>query len=172
MPELSNSTTMDGTAERLRPRRQARCLALTVLYELDCTTHELGETFANQAQDSELSRSLLEFSRQLVSGIRMSQTILDKAIEEHAPEWPFDQIAIVDRNILRLALFEMLNVRSTPTKVAINEAIELAKLYGSDTAPRFVNGVLGALSEELGSIRTRLQSINIMPVELAGEVVA
>jgi len=151
---------------------QARCLALTVLYELDYTTHELGETFANQAQDSELSRSLLEFSRQLVSGIRMSQTILDKAIEEHAPEWPFDQIAIVDRNILRLALFEMLNVRSTPTKVAINEAIELAKLYGSDTAPRFVNGVLGALSEELGSIRTRLQSINIMPVELAGEVVA
>jgi N utilization substance protein B len=172
MPELSNSNTMDGTAERLRPRRQARCLALTVLYELDCTTHELGETFANQAQDSELSRSLLEFSRQLVSGIRSGQAILDKAIEDHAKEWPFDQIAIVDRNILRLALFEMLHVRSTPTKVAINEAIELAKLYGSDTAPRFVNGVLGALSEELGSIRARLQPNSSLTVELAGEVVA
>jgi N utilization substance protein B len=69
---------------------------------------------------------------------------LDALIAKYAPEYPVDQLAIVDRNILRLAFFELKNMGDVPVKVAINEAVELAKLYGSDSAPRFINGVLGA----------------------------
>ena len=71
---------------------------------------------------------------------------LDKLIQRYAPEWPVDQMAVVDRNVLRIAIYEFSISRGTPTKVAINEAVELAKLFGSDSAPRFVNGVLGALA--------------------------
>ena len=68
-------------------------------------------------------------------------------IQRHAPEWPIDQMAVVDRNVLRIAIYEFRVAHLTPLKVAINEAIELAKTFGSDSAPRFVNGVLGALAE-------------------------
>ena len=71
---------------------------------------------------------------------------LDRLIQKYAPEWPLDQMALIDRNILRMAIWEFAAERQTPLKVAINEAVELAKLYGSDSAPRFVNGVLGALA--------------------------
>jgi N utilization substance protein B len=67
-------------------------------------------------------------------------------IQQHAPEWPLDQMAIIDRNVLRIAIYEFAVAEMTPTRVAINEAIELAKLYGSDSSSRFVNGVLGALA--------------------------
>jgi len=80
-------------------------------------------------------------------------TTLDRLIQKYAPEWPLDQMALIDRNILRIAIWEFAAERETPIKVAINEAVELAKLYGSDSAPRFVNGVLGALATRQSEIR-------------------
>jgi N utilization substance protein B len=130
----------------MKARRKARSLALQALYELDCTTHPAEEVLGLRLEEQPLSPELEAFARALVAGVRASSAALDGLIHKHAPEWPLDQMAVVDRNILRLAIWEFVVDRSTPTKVAINEAVELAKLYGSDSAPRFVNGVLGALA--------------------------
>ncbi len=90
---------------------------------------------------------LAEFARKIIFGVLPLEQNLDLLISRYAPEWPLDQIAAIDRNILRIAFWEFAVQRETPVKVAINEAVELAKLYGSDSAPRFVNGVLGALAD-------------------------
>ena len=94
-----------------------------------------------------LEDGLADFSRQIVLGILPLTEKLDNFIAQHAPDWPMDQVAIIDRNILRIALWEFGVKGSTPVKVAINEAIELSKIYGSDSTPRFVNGVLGSLAD-------------------------
>ena len=86
------------------------------------------------------------FARELITGVMKHQAELDELIQHYAPEWPVDQMAVVDRNVLRIAIYEFSISKATPIKVAINEAVELAKLFGSDSAPRFVNGVLGALA--------------------------
>jgi N utilization substance protein B len=78
---------------------------------------------------------------------------LDALIAQYAPDWPLDQVASIDRNILRIALWEMALHAETPVKVTINEAVELSKAYGSDSTPRFVNGVLGSLADQLNEIR-------------------
>ena len=85
------------------------------------------------------------YPRQVVWGVITHKARLDLLIHQHAPEWPLDQMAIIDHNILRIAIWEFA-VGETPLKVAINEAVELAKVFGADSAPRFVNGVLGALA--------------------------
>jgi len=92
------------------------------------------------------------FVKDLVMGVIEKVEELDALIRRHATEWPLDQIAAIDRNILRIAFWEFAVSRETPVKVAINEAVELAKLYGSDSAPRFVNGVLGTLVEHENEI--------------------
>jgi N utilization substance protein B len=97
------------------------------------------------AAGSSLPPSALEFGRQLIVGVLRTKDVLDQFIQEYAPEWPLDQMAYIDRNILRMALFEFAVDGGTPVKVAINEAVELAKVFGSDSSPRFINGVLGAL---------------------------
>jgi N utilization substance protein B len=83
----------------------------------------------------------------LVAGVLTHRAALDDLIHTHAPEWPIDQMAIIDHNILRLAIWDFAVAQTAPIKVVINEAVELAKLYGSDSAPRFINGVLGALAQ-------------------------
>ncbi len=83
--------------------------------------------------------------RKIVRGTLESGEEVDSMVAESAPEWAINELAVIDRNILRLALWELLIWGETPVKVAINEAVELAKRYGSDSAPRFVNGVLGTL---------------------------
>ncbi len=81
---------------------------------------------------------------------------MDMLIARYAPEWPLEQMAVIDRNILRIAIFEFIASEETPVKVAINEAVELAKTYGSDSAPRFINGVLGTLAEQIDALRAEL----------------
>ena len=130
----------------MKARRKARSLALQVLYELDCTIHPLEDVLHQRLEETPLDPDLELFARKLVDGVRLYACHLDVLIQKHAPEWPMDQMAIVDRNVLRMAIWEFAVDRTTPIKVAINEAIELAKLYGSDSAARFVNGVLGALA--------------------------
>ncbi len=96
-------------------------------------------------REEDLSPEAEEYCRVLVAGVVRSCETLDAYIQKYAPEWPLEQVALVDRNVLRIALYEF-TAGKIPTKVAINEAVELAKLFGSASAPRFVNGVLGALA--------------------------
>ncbi len=132
-------------------RRRARELALQALYEIDAVQHPphwvLDQHFShtmNIRDESALPQAVQQYSTSLVLGVVRYQDVLDFYIQDHAPEWPLDQVAIVDRNLLRMALYEF-TVGGIPTKVAINEAVELAKTFGAESAPRFVNGVLGAL---------------------------
>jgi transcription antitermination protein NusB len=131
----------------VKARQHGRVAALKALYELDTTHHPLGVVLTQRLADEHLSPSGEEFARTLVTGVHEQRATLDAMIQQHAPEWPVDQMAVVDRNVLRIAIFEFRIAHLTPLKVAINEAIELAKTFGSDSAPRFVNGVLGALAE-------------------------
>lgn len=129
----------------MQARRQARIIALQVLYEMDCTTHSLDEVLAKRLEENPLTEDLEVFLMQLITGVQTHAGELDNLIHHYAPEWPVNQMAIIDRNILRIAIFEVSFFKETPTKVAINEAVEIAKMYASDNAPRFVNGVLGTL---------------------------
>ncbi|GAB4490663.1 MAG: transcription antitermination factor NusB [Anaerolineales bacterium] len=137
----------------MKSRTRARALALQVLYEVDLTNHRPGDVLAQRLEDEyadgqkSLSQEMVAFAHQIIFGVYPLAKKMDNVIAEYAPEWPFDQIAAIDRNILRIAVWEFSISGITPLKVAINEAVELAKLYGSDTAPRFVNGVLGSLAD-------------------------
>jgi N utilization substance protein B len=88
------------------------------------------------------------FAKELVDGVLEKQKLIDATITKYAPAWPLPQITIVDRNILRIGVFELTWSDSVPSKVAINEAIELAKNYGGESSGRFVNGVLGAIFKD------------------------
>jgi N utilization substance protein B len=129
----------------MRVRHRARIAALQALFEADCTHHHLSAVIERRLEDVTLPEAGASFARELVQGVEAHREQLDSLIAQYAPEWPVDQIAIVDRNILRLAIFEVLMRDDTPVKVAINEAVELAKEFGSDSSGRFVNGVLGSL---------------------------
>jgi N utilization substance protein B len=127
-------------------RRKARVVALQVLYEFDLTGHDVEAALAYILDASGLSGEDADFARRLVSGVIQNKEQIDQHIRKFAPAWPLEQISIIDRNILRLAIFEILLDNNVPVKVAINEAVELAKKFGSDSSSRFVNGVLGSVS--------------------------
>ncbi len=137
----------------MKSRTKARSVALQALYEIDISGHPPAMALDERLADEPLDHSLAEFARQIVFGVLPIVTQLDDFIAQHAPEWPMDQVAVIDRNILRIALWEFAIHGGTPIKVAINEAIELAKLYGSDSTPRFVNGVLGSLANRQNEIQ-------------------
>lgn len=126
-------------------RRKARIVAVQVLYELDCTEHKAEEALAHLAMEKALPQEVLSFSEQLIQGVLHNKSKLDDLIEHFAPAFPVEQMSVVDRNVLRLAIFEILFDNNTPLKVAINEAIELAKAFGSNSSPRLINGVLGSI---------------------------
>jgi N utilization substance protein B len=127
-------------------RRKVRMLALQALYEADSVGHEAEKVLDRLLGEEELSEDSTNFARELVKGVRQNKEKIDENIRRFAPAWPITQIPVIDRNILRLAIFEILLDNKVPVKVAINEAVELAKLFGSDSSPKFVNGVLGSLS--------------------------
>ena len=129
----------------MKVRHQARVVALQALYEIDCTAHAAALVVEQRLLEADLPESGKTFARDLAMGVNENQEWLDSLIARYAPEWPVNQIAIIDRNVLRLAVFEILIGKDTPVKVAINEAVELAKQFGSDSSGRFVNGVLGTL---------------------------
>jgi N utilization substance protein B len=140
----------------MKPRTRARSVALQVLYEVDVVNHPPGLVLQERLEEEGVDGILAEFSQAIVNGVLPMVAELDEFIAEHAPEWPLDQVAIIDRNILRIALWEFAVYGKTPLKVAINEAVELAKVYGSDSAPRFVNGVLGSLASRQNEIQQAL----------------
>jgi N utilization substance protein B len=131
-------------------RRQARIATLQALYELDCTKHKVEETSARLRAGETLAQEALSFSEELVKGVLQHKSELDALIKKFAPAFPPEQMSIIDRNILRLAIFEILFSDKTPLKVVINEAVELAKDFGSDSSPRLINGVLGSIATERG----------------------
>ncbi len=136
-------------------RHLSRCVALQSLFEWDFRGKDANSI------DKIINRNVAEFApgirddkfiHQLVNGVVKNIDKLNILIEKCAPEWPLEQVTIVDRNILRLGIFELLfgNYEEVPPKVAINEAIELAKTYGGDSSGKFVNGVLGTIYREMG----------------------
>jgi N utilization substance protein B len=127
-------------------RRQARIFALQTLYEADMTGHEPVEILERLLQETDATEEVRAFARELVSGAVAERQRLDDVIARVAPAWPIEQMATIDRNILRLAILEILLNNRTPVKAAINEAVELAKSFGSDNSAKFVNGVLGSVS--------------------------
>lgn len=140
----------------MKSRTKARSIALQALYEYDLAGHPVGDALEARFIDEGLDLKLEEFTRSIIIGVIPLIPKLDLVITEHAPEWPLDQVAVIDRNILRIALWEFAVEKCTPVKVAINEAIELAKIYGSDSSSRFVNGVLGSLVDHMQEIQNRL----------------
>jgi N utilization substance protein B len=136
----------------MKARSKARAVALQALYEIDCTAHPPDLVVEQRLAEQNLAGGLDDFARRVVAGVMAQTPTLDRLIQKYAPEWPLDQMALIDRNILRIAIWEFAADRQTPIKVAINEAVELAKLYGADSAPRFVNGVLGALATRQNEI--------------------
>jgi transcription antitermination protein NusB len=142
----------------MKSRTKARGIALQVLYEVDLTNHVPMLALERRLEEDHFNdEELADFARSIVLGVAPIFEILDNFIAQHAPEWPLDQVAIIDRNIIRISLWEFAVAECSPIKVAINEAIELAKIYGSDSTPRFVNGVLGSLASRQNEIK---QSIN------------
>jgi len=132
-------------------RRNARVAALQVLYELTFTAHEPMESLARLASEKALPPEACDFSSELIQGVLDSKSRLDDFIERFAPAFPIEQMAVLDRTILHLAIFEILFLGTTPVKVTINEAVELAKAFGSDSSPRLVNGVLGSIVAKHGA---------------------
>lgn len=147
----------------MKTRRRARRVTLETLYEYDLADHPPGEILQYRLQDHPMESAGVEFASHLVQGVIEHQDDLDKLIARYAPEWPLEQMAIIDRNILRIAIFEFLIDGGTPVKVAINEAVELAKTYGSDSAPRFVNGVLGSLADQIPELRAEVLAVAPTP---------
>lgn len=126
-------------------RRKARTVAVQALYELDCSSHKPEEVLARLLQERTLPDEVADFAQSLVNGVLKNKQNIDDMIQKFAPAFPVEQIAVIDRNILRLAIFEVLFDNRVPVKAAINEAVELAKSFGSDTSQKFVNGVLGSI---------------------------
>lgn len=136
-------------------RHLSRSIVLQTLFEWDLNSvqkSELSPVLLRNVEEFAPNNSDMPFMERLLDGILQKQKELDLVIEKAAPEWPIDRISPVDRNILRLGLYELLfaDRKEVPAKVAINEAIELAKQFGGDNSSRFVNGVLGAVYKEIG----------------------
>jgi N utilization substance protein B len=143
----------------MKSRTKARCAALQALYEIDLTGHRPELVIHERILEQNLDNKMAEFTNQIVLSVWPLIDDLDQFIAEQAPEWPLDQVAVIDRNILRIALWEFAVSGITPMKVAINEAVELAKMFGSDSAPRFVNGVLGSLATRQNEIQQALSHL-------------
>jgi N utilization substance protein B len=151
----------------MKARRRARRVTLEVLYEYDIAEHPPDEVLQRRLEANQIDRTSAEFTSHLVQGVIINMEGMDILIARYAPEWPLEQMAVIDRNILRIAIFEFLVSDETPVKVAINEAVELAKTYGSDSAPRFVNGVLGTLADHIPALRAELLTTAAQPLLVA-----
>ena len=133
----------------LKERTYLRGIALQSLYEHDLSDHNISDILANRFEAVERSDDAKQFVTQLTLGVLENKEQLDGMIEKYAVDWPIDQIAAIDRNIIRIAAYEFAVSEQTADKVAINESVELAKTFGSETAPKFVNGVLGSIADNL-----------------------
>ncbi len=131
-------------------RSVARRASLQILYEVDTTDHPLAATLEAHLTERPEAYAVRQIIRRFVKGVTANRIAIDAILQEYAPEWPVDQVAVVDRNILRLAIYEyLMQKRKTPVPVIINEAVHLAQLFGAENTHSFVHGVLGAITSEL-----------------------
>ena len=147
-------------------RSAARYVALQVLYEFDSVGHQIGDVLNHQLALRELNLDELDIEalspkaarilNRLVMAVAENRDGLDAVIQHYAQEWPLNQVAIVDRNILRMAVCEFAILERVMPAIAIDEAVRLAKWFGSDGTPRFVNGVLGAIANDLDQVKSLL----------------
>ncbi len=163
--DVVNSEVIEHTPIK-NDRSAARYVALQVLYEVDSSGHLVGEVLNEQLSLKELNmeplkiEELTEQSKQLlqtiVQGVLENKKTIDRTIQHFATEWPLEQVAIVDRNILRIAIYEFALTDLTKAPIAIDEAVRLAKWFGSDGSPRFINGVLGTVASDLATVKKQL----------------
>ena len=135
-------------------RRRSRIAALQALYESDSSRRTPAEALTHISAQERLAEDVTEFAQDLIEGVLAQRDEIDAIIMRNAPAWPVEQLSPVDRNVLRLAIREMLRDNGAPVSVIINEAVELAKRFGSDTSSRFVNGVLGSVARERNEVVT------------------
>jgi N utilization substance protein B len=127
-------------------RRKARIIALQALYEFDCAGHDPTSSASRLINERSLPEDAASFAHELVDGVLDNREKLDAQIRRFAPGFPVEQLSPVDRTVLRIAIYEIMIAGKVPVKVAINEAVELAKTFGSESSSKFVNGVLGSVS--------------------------
>ena len=139
---------MNGSGKRSM-RRKARRALLQVLYEVDTSSHSLEESLGWVTEQAHLDKNGSSFIRHLAEEVIAQRDDLDIEIQRYAHSWPVEQLSPVDRNILRIAIYEVKRGQEVPLQVAINEAVELAKRFGGEGSPRFINGVLGAVAESM-----------------------
>ncbi|MEE8517552.1 MAG: transcription antitermination factor NusB [Dehalococcoidia bacterium] len=137
----------DRARRPVPPQRRGRVLALQVLFEVDLTGHHWQDSVKAHAKAVGAPANVLKFAEECLEGVLGSKDEIDRRIGQHAPMWPVAQLSAVDRNVLRIAIHELRADSTTPPKVAINEAVELAKEFGGEGSSRFINGVLGAVVE-------------------------
>jgi N utilization substance protein B len=136
------------------PRHKAREVALQCLFAMDAKDSWEESPLDWLLIENPLPRKAVAYAQELVQGVKVNLSELDELIHKYAPAWPVSQLSLVDRNILRIALFELIYHDQVPRKTAVNEAVELAKVFGSESSSRFVNGVVG-------SVITALESGNV-----------
>jgi transcription antitermination protein NusB len=129
-------------------KRQARTLALQILFEVDLTDHDVSDVLRRYSEDMALMDGIRTYVERLVTGFFRERGEIDAEIAQAAPSFPVEQLPVVDRNILRVAIYELRSEPSVPPKAAINEAIELAKAFGGDKSGKFINGVLGTIAKK------------------------
>ena len=142
----------------LTGRTRGRAVAMQALYELDATTHSMDEVIRRRLEADVTPGGSATYASYLIQGVIADRTEIDALIHEAAPQWPLDQMSRVDKSILRLAIFEMLREKDLSAKVVINEAVELAKRFGHDSSPKFVNGVLGTIERNQRDQREQKQT--------------
>lgn len=130
-------------------KHQARVIALQVLFEVDITDHPVTEVLPRALEEQEATESIAEHATRLIEGVLQESETLDARIAVAAPAFPVDQMPAVDRNVLRVATYELLLETAVPPKVAINEAVEIAKRYGGPNASKFVNGALRTILQQI-----------------------
>ena len=135
------------------PRRLAREAVLLSLYEMDVAAHDPSEVLERLIKERHLKQDLPDFARTLLSGVLEHREEIDGRIERAAPARPVAQLSPVDRNVLRIAIREFIVDNLTPVGAAINEAVEMAKKFGSESSGRFINGVLGTLAPEKAAVQ-------------------
>lgn len=143
--------------EATNERSISRRLALQVLYEVDSADHPVSEVMQTQVNYHMPSNKVSTYMHNLVMGVLEKYQSIDRVIRHFAPDFPLSQVALIDRNILRIAIYEMAMETRVPERVAIDEAVELAKLYGADGSTRFINGVLGAIASDRKTVALILE---------------
>ncbi|CAN5595134.1 transcription antitermination factor NusB [soil metagenome] len=142
--------------DRKRPaphteRRNARILAMKVLYESDLTDHNWLDVLERTLSEDEIPVATADYANRLATGVMTNKVDIDVHLREAAPAYPIRQLSPIDRNVLRLAIYELSFEPDVPTRAVINEAVEMAKRFGGDNSSRFVNGVIGTIATKFRS---------------------